>query len=141
MTRTPAQAVSTAAALRASERRFARRGVWLMLLLGVMAAAGPAVAHGLGGGCAVLFTASAFSLVFLGMLTAELGQDWLAGQVKGLGRLAAFHDAAIALVAPPAPRIRPAPPAPRIRGRALASLTLAPKLLPRPAATRATARV
>ena len=106
------QPVSTAAALRDGERSFERRGVWLMLLLGLMTAGGPCLAHILGVGQAVLFTATAFSVVFLGMLAGELGQDWLAGHVKGLRRLAGCHDSAVGLAAaPPAPRIRPAPPA------------------------------
>ena len=140
MTRTPAEPVSTAAALRGAERRFARRGLWLVALLGLAAAAGPLMAHVVGAGLAALLTAGLMSGVFLALLGEEQVLDQLASQAQGLGRLAAFHDAAILLAAPPAPRAPLPPPAPGIRGRALASLTLTPKLLPRPIAARAHAR-
>lgn len=142
MTRTPAEPVSTAAALRDGERRFARRGSWLMALLGLLAAGGPALAHTFGDGQAVLLTAAVFSVVFLGMLVVEQTLGQIEAQAQGLLRLAAWHDSAVGLATPPATTsIRPAPPAPRIRARALAALTLAPRLLPRPIAARAHARV
>lgn len=142
----PAKArTSTAAALRDGERRFARRGVWLMLLLGLISACGPAMAGSLGVGQAALFGSATFSVVFLGMLAGEQVQEQLAEKVQGLLRLAGLHDSAIQLVEVDQPRAaairRPRPaPVPHIRGRALAALTLSPKLLPRPASARALAR-
>ncbi len=123
------QPVSTAAALRAGERRFARRGMWLMPLLGLLAGGGPALAHILGSGQAVLLTTVVFSGVFLAMLAVDEAQRRLAEQAQGLLQLTALHASAIVAVAPPAPRVHPAPPAPRIRARALASLTLTPRIL------------
>lgn len=136
---------STAAALRDGERRFARRGAWLVLLLGLLAAVGPALAHILGVGLAVLLTAGVFSFVFLAMLAGEQVHGQLAQQAQDLLSLAGLHNSAIGMefVDPQitaAIRIRRPAPAPRVRARALAALTLTPRLLPRPAATRAPAR-
>ncbi len=141
----PAQALSSTAALRDGECRFARRGAGLVLLLGLLAAAGPALAHAFGTGLAVMLTAAVFAGVFLALLGGEQVQSQLAARVQGLSRLAGLHGAAIGIefVDPQitaAIRIRRPAPAPCVRARALAALTLTPRLLPRPAAARAHAR-
>ncbi len=114
----------------------------MILLLAALSAVGPALVHArvLGAGHAVLLTSAVFATIFLAMLAEDLCQDGLAGQVQGLRRLTGLHSTALdalALVAPPAPSIRPAPPAPRIRARAIASLALTPRVIAqRPQARR-----
>ena len=141
MTAKPQQQISTASALRGRGQRFARRGMWMILLLAALSAIGPALVQGhvLGVGHAVLLTATVFAIVFLAILSDDLIQDGVEAQAHDLGILADLHATAadaIALLTPPAPSIRPAPPAPRIRARAIADLNLTPRIVAQRPVTR-----